>query len=338
MWWLPFLLFALGALGAAWAGTGAVLRLLQRRAILDHPNERSSHATPTPHGGGLAVVPVVLVACGVASVLAGTLITYWLVFAAAAVLAAVSWRDDLHGLGAGPRLAVQAAAVALGITALPGQGFVFQGLLPWWLDMAAAGFLWLWFVNLFNFMDGVDGMAGTEAASIGVGLYLLFVAGAWPGAAGLYALIIAAAALGFLAWNWHPARIFLGDVGSVPLGYLIGWLLLGAAAQGLWPAALLLPLYFFADATVTLLSRLRRRQVVWRAHRDHYYQRALDRGLGQDTVVRAVLGVNLVLIACALLSLAGGMVMAAALATGALSVVAVLWYFRGARGAGRGDG
>lgn len=336
MWWLPFLLFALGALGAAWAGTGAVLHLLKKRAILDHPNHRSSHATPTPHGGGLAVVPVVLLACCVASVLAGTLTYYWLVFAAAAVLAAVSWRDDLHGLGPLPRLTVQAAAVALGITSLPGHGFVFQGLLPWWLDMAAAGFLWLWFVNLFNFMDGVDGMAGTEAASIGVGLCLMFVAGVWPIEAGLYALIIAAAALGFLQWNWPPARIFLGDVGSIPLGYLIGWLLLGAAAQGLWPAALLLPLYYLADATLTLLSRLRHRQVLWQAHRDHYYQRALGRGLGHDTVVRAVLGVNLVLIACAVASLAGGMVMVAALAMGALSVAAVLCYFCGATEAGRG--
>ena len=179
-------------------------------------------------------------------------------------------------------------------------------------------------------------MAGTEAVSIGVGLCLMFVAGVWPIEAGLYALIIAAAALGFLQWNWPPARIFLGDVGSIPLGYLIGWLLLGAAAQGLWPAALLLPLYYLADATLTLLSRLRHRQVLWQAHRDHYYQRALDRGLGHNTVVRAVLGVNLVLIACAVASLAGGMVMVAALAMGALSVAAVLCYFRGATEAGRG--
>jgi UDP-N-acetylmuramyl pentapeptide phosphotransferase/UDP-N-acetylglucosamine-1-phosphate transferase len=338
MWWLPFLLFALGALGAAWAGTGAVLHLLKKRAILDHPNERSSHATPTPHGAGLALVPVVLVAWSMAAALAGTLTLYGSLFAAALVLAAVSWRDDLRGLGALPRLAVQAAAVAVGMAVLPGPGAVFQGLLPEWLDLVAAGFLWLWFINLFNFMDGIDGLAGTEAACIGAGLYFVTMAGAWPGEVGLYALVIAAAALGFLQWNWHPARIFLGDVGSVPLGYLIGWLLLGAAAHGLWPAALLLPLYYLADATLTLLSRLRRRQVIWRAHRDHYYQQAVRRGLGHDTVVRAVLGVNLVLTVCAVVSLSGGLAAAGALAMGALSVAAVLWYFRGATGGARTDG
>ncbi len=332
MWWLPFLLFALGAFGAAWVATGAVLRWLERRAILDHPNHRSSHARPTPRGAGLAVVAVVLAAWSLAASLGGALMLYLPLFAAAVVLAAVSWRDDLHGLGALPRLAVQATAVAAGMTALPGGGAVFQGLLPVWLDMAVAGFLWLWFINLFNFMDGIDGLAGTEAASIGVGLFLMAVAGALSGEAGLYALILAAAALGFLPWNWHPARIFLGDVGSVTLGYLIGWLLLWTAAQGLWAAALLLPLYYLADATRTLLARLRRREKVWLAHRDHYYQRAVRRGLGHDSVVRTVLGVNLVLMVCAVTSLEGGMVGAAALTVGALSVGAVLWYFRGATG------
>ncbi len=337
MWWLPFPVFALGALGAAWAGTGAVLRLLERRAILDHPNERSSHQTPTPRGAGLALIAVVLVAWCAVATLAGTLALYWPVFAAALVLAAVSWRDDLKGLGAGPRLAAQAAAVAVGMVALPGDGAVFQGLLPGWLDTALAGFLWLWFVNLFNFMDGIDGISGAEAVSIGTGLCLVALAAGWAGEASLYALIVAAAALGFLPWNWHPARIFLGDVGSVPLGYLIGWLLLGAAAQGLWAAALLLPLYYLADATLTLIGRITRRERVWQAHRGHYYQRAVRRGMSHDAVVKTLLGVNLLLVGCALVSLQGGLVALAALTAGALSVGVVLWYFRGATG-GCADG
>ena len=332
MWWLPFPVFALGALGAAWAGTGAVLRLLERRAILDHPNERSSHQTPKPRGAGLAVTAVVLVAWCAVATLAGTLALYWPVFAAALVLAAVSWRDDLKGLGAAPRLAAQAAAVAVGMTALPADGAVFQGLLPGWLDTVLAGFLWLWFVNLFNFMDGIDGISGAEAVSIGAGLCLVALAAGWAGEASLYALIVAAAALGFLPWNWHPARIFLGDVGSVPLGYLIGWLLLGAAAEGLWAAALLLPLYYLADATLTLIGRIMRRERIWQAHRGHYYQRAVRRGMSHAAVVKTLLGVNLLLVACALVSLQGGPMALAALAVGALSVGVVLWYFRGATG------
>ena len=330
MWWLPFPVFLFGTLAAAWAGTGAVLRLLERRAILDHPNERSSHATPTPRGAGLAVTAVVLAGWCAAAALAGTLALYWQVFAAAAAIAAVSWRDDLRGLGAAPRLAAQAAAVAVGVFALPGAGPVFQGLLPAALDTVVAAFLWLWFVNAFNFMDGIDGISGAEAASVGIGLCLVALAGGWAGEASLYALVVAAAALGFLPWNWHPARIFLGDVGSVPLGYLIGWLLLGAAAEGLWAAALLLPLYYLADATITLLVRLVRREPIWRAHREHFYQRAVRRGMSHAAVVRALLAVNLVLAGAALLSLGGGAATLAALAVGVLSVGAALWYFRGA--------
>ena len=335
MSWLTLLLyglFALGTLGMTWAATGAVLGSLRARAILDHPNERSSHATPTPRGAGLAVVGVTLLAWCLVAALTDALGHYWPVFLAALALAAISWRDDLHGLPAWPRLIAQALAVAAGMTALPGDGLIFQGLLPPLLDTAVAALGWLWFVNLFNFMDGIDGISGVEAVAIGGGLCLVALVGGMGDGAGLYALIVAMAALGFLPWNWHPARIFLGDVGSVTLGYLIGWLLLGAAAAGFWAAALLLPLYYLADATLTLFSRLRRREPVWRAHRKHYYQRAIRRGIGQRAVVGAVTALNGLLMGAALLSLTGGLGALAGLVVGALSVIGVLWYFRGISG------
>ncbi len=335
--WTLFLVFAILALACAWGGTGAILRILERRAILDHPNERSSHAVPTPRGGGLAVIAVILAAWTAIAWGAGTLGLYWPALAGALALAAVSWFDDLRGLGPVPRLAVQAAAVAAGIFALPGPGPVFQGLLPPALDAFAAAFLWLWFVNLFNFMDGIDGISGAETACIGGGVCVLALVEGWTGEVGLYALTAAAAALGFLAWNWQPARIFLGDVGSVTLGYLLGWLLLGLAATGYWAAALLLPLYYLADATLTLFRRLARGERVWRAHRDHFYQLAVRRGLSHATVVEALIVTNLVLAGCALLSLAGTAASAIALAVGALSVSALLWYFRGPLGK-RADG
>ena len=140
-------------------------------------------------------------------------------------------------------------------------GAVFQGWLPSGLDAIATALIWVWFINLFNFMDGIDGIAGSEAAAIGLGLVLVASIGvasdlgiAVPAAA------IAAAALGFLVWNWTPARIFLGDVGSVPLGYVLGYLLRELALRGWWKAALILPLYFLADATLTLLRRLAARR------------------------------------------------------------------------------
>ena len=339
MGWLTILLYALfafGALGMAWAATGAVLTVLTKRAILDHPNERSSHETPTPRGAGLAVIGVVLAVWVLVALLNGGLSLYWPVFLAALAIAAISWRDDLAGLGALPRLAAQVIAVAVGMTALPvsgpGDGLIFQGLLPAYLDTAVAALGWLWFVNLFNFMDGIDGISGVETVAIGAGLSLIALIGGMVSGAGLYGLIIAAAALGYLPWNWQPARIFLGDVGSVPLGYLLGWLLLGAAAEGFWAAALLLPLYYLADATLTLLSRLRRREPIWRAHAKHYYQRAIRRGLSHGQVVRVIMALNALLVGLAILSLTGDGGLIAALAIGALSVIGVLWYFRGISG------
>ena len=335
MGWLTLLLyglFALGTLGMAWAATGAVLGSLRARAILDHPNERSSHVTPTPRGAGLAVVGVTLLAWCLLAALTGNFGLYWPVFLAALALAAISWRDDLVGLPAWPRLVAQALAVAVGMTALPSDGLIFQGLLPPLLDTAVAALGWLWFVNLFNFMDGIDGISAIEAMAIGTGLCLIALVGGMADGAGLFALIIAMAAAGFLPWNWHPARIFLGDVGSVTLGYLIGWLLLGAAASGSWAAALLLPLYYLADATLTLFSRLRRREPVWQAHRKHYYQRAIRRGMSQRAVVGTVMALNGLLMGAALLSLTGDLGILAALVIGALSVIGVLWYFRGTSG------
>jgi UDP-N-acetylmuramyl pentapeptide phosphotransferase/UDP-N-acetylglucosamine-1-phosphate transferase len=284
---------------AACLGTRALIPLLARARVLDRPNERSSHTRPTPRGGGIAVVGAILLAWLALFAAGETSSVLWIVLLGALLLALVSWSDDRRDLSAAIRFGVQAVAVGLGAIALAPIGPVFQGALPAWLDTAASALLWLWFVNLFNFMDGIDGLAGSEAAAIGLGLVLfaLFGTGRDPAFAAL-AGAIAAAALGFLVWNWAPAKIFLGDVGSVPLGYLLGWLLLLAAARGHWRIALILPLYFLADATITLLRRLSHGERVWRAHRSHFYQRAVRRGLGHAAVVGRVIAANLALIGC----------------------------------------
>jgi UDP-N-acetylmuramyl pentapeptide phosphotransferase/UDP-N-acetylglucosamine-1-phosphate transferase len=297
---LAVLIAVLAALAAAGA-TGVMVRVLARRRILDHPNERSSHVQATPRGAGLAVVPTLLIAWAVVAVLApdARLPVAW-VLAGALLLAAVSWRDDLKSLPALPRLAAQAVAVLAGLMTFGGDALVLQGLLPFWADRLVAALAWLWFVNLFNFMDGIDGLAGTETAAIGLGLALLVLLVGGDAALFALALALAGATLGFLPWNWHPARIFLGDVGSVPLGYLLGWLLLSVAAAGYWAAALILPLYYLADATLTLLRRLVRGERVWQAHREHFYQRATQAGRSHGEVAALVAGTDAVLIALAL--------------------------------------
>jgi UDP-N-acetylmuramyl pentapeptide phosphotransferase/UDP-N-acetylglucosamine-1-phosphate transferase len=277
------LLAPLAVFIATWWLTGRVLAWLTRRAILDRPVARSAHRVPVPRGGGLALVPPILAA--------------WLVLAALG-------RDDLRSLPAGLRLGAHLVAAAIGLLLLPSAGAVFQGLLPPLLDRIATALLWVWFVNLFNFMDGIDGITGiqTAACGIGVALVVLSIGNDADGSA-MLALTLAAGVLAFLCWNWHPAQLFLGDVGSVPLGYLLGWLLLGLAAKGVWAPALILPLYYLADATITLARRLLRRERVWEAHRQHFYQRALGSDGNHAAVARLVLAADALLVVLALLAL-----------------------------------
>jgi UDP-N-acetylmuramyl pentapeptide phosphotransferase/UDP-N-acetylglucosamine-1-phosphate transferase len=284
--------------------TGGVLWWLRHRQILDEPNHRSSHTSPTPRGGGLALVPVlgftwiVLAALGLAP------LTTLPIVAAAVALAMLCWRDDRGGLPVLQRFGAQLVAIIFGLFFLRGAGHIFQGLLPPLLDYAVTALLWLWFVNLYNFMDGIDGITGGQTAAIGFGAALVAFASADPNSGALpLGLALGASALGFLAWNWAPAKLFLGDVGSVPLGYLAGWLLLSMAGDGRWAPALILPLYYLADATITLLRRAGRFERIWRAHREHFYQRAVQAGLGHGGVVLRVMGANLLLIGLAVLAL-----------------------------------
>lgn len=319
--------------------TGLLLRQLQARSILDHPNERSSHDRAVPRGGGIAVMGVVAGGWCLWAWWQGHSLPLLAVAALAVILAAVSFMDDLRGLPALPRLAIQAVAVALGCLALP-DGAIFQGLLPDVADRLLAGFFWLWFVNLYNFMDGIDGITVVETGAIAIGLVLLTaVAGVaaplpTPAPLAMPAAIIAGAAIGFAVWNWHPAKIFLGDVGSVGLGFLLGWLLLSLAASGQWLPALLLPLYYLTDATWTLLRRLIRGEKVWQAHRTHFYQYAVRHGSGQGDaqggghahVALMILGCNLVLIAAAIWA-AKSQTLWSPLALGCAAVAVLLYKF-----------
>jgi UDP-N-acetylmuramyl pentapeptide phosphotransferase/UDP-N-acetylglucosamine-1-phosphate transferase len=284
------LIFAV-MLAASLALTGLVRQWLLRRQILDRPNERSAHAVPVPRGGGIAILLVLLPAWFYVEP------ALWPILAAALLLAAAGWWDDVTGLGAWPKLACQVLAVAAGLYFL---GPITGGLLPAPLDLVLAGVAWLWFVNLYNFMDGIDGIAGVEAISVGLGLTVI---GLWFASfADLATLSVAlsGATLGFLFWNWHPAKLFLGDVGSQALGFLIGFLLLRTAAEGGWAAALILPLYFLADATWTLVKRLKAGENVMQAHAQHIYQEAVRRGRNHAQVAKAVLIGNIALVLFAL--------------------------------------
>jgi len=286
--------------------TRKVLAFLKQRQIMDLPNERSSHKLPTPRGGGLATTPIlaaIVLALGWFQHSAGL----GMLGLGALVLLAISWADDRKGLPPLPRFLCHACMIGAFLALVPTQMTLFGGAVPLWLDRVLAGIGWLWFVNLYNFMDGIDGITGIETASLGLGIAL--AASLAPGLAMLdiipAGLAVAAIGAGFLVFNWHPAKVFLGDSGSIPLGYVLGGLLLLLAMQGQLAAALILPLYYLADATITLARRAANGEKVWQAHRKHFYQRAVQGGKRHDQVSFAILAGNVLLIGAGALAASG---------------------------------
>jgi UDP-N-acetylmuramyl pentapeptide phosphotransferase/UDP-N-acetylglucosamine-1-phosphate transferase len=262
---------AVTAIGA-WVLVGAVRWYALRRGVLDRPNERSSHTVPTPRGGGLGAV-IALLAAGVAAALhAGVRPdAVALVAGAVAAVALVGWLDDHGGLSVRARLAVHlAAGVAVSLCAAvarpAGDVLPTWAWAAWWVFWAISS------INVVNFMDGIDGLIGSQLVLFGTYVATLGAAGSVARALGL---LLAAASAGFLAWNWAPARIFLGDVGSGSLGLaaaVAGMAVVQRGEVSVVRAFLpLLPL--FADAASTLVRRGLRGERVWSAHREHLYQR-----------------------------------------------------------------
>lgn len=264
----------------AWLLVGAVRRYAIRHQILDHPGPRASHTQPTPRGGGFGLVAAVLLTL---LTLPGTRSSVPLLVALAgvALTAFVGWLDDHRSRGVRTRLAAHltAGAMLLPLALWPSP-------VPAWMG-GVAGFWWVFWavssINVVNFMDGIDGLIGSQALIFGVHLALISQSG---GAAAAIGLSLAGASAGFLLWNWPPARIFLGDVGSGALGllFVLGGLLLIREGRASIVGAFL-PLYpLFLDASTTLARRLRSGERVTEAHRSHFYQRLANGSLGHARV------------------------------------------------------
>ncbi len=273
---------------------------LSLRQVLDRPNERSSHSSPVPRGGGIGFATVILVALAALYGIERQVPPAVLVGALS--VSAISFADDLRPVSYRLRFLVQAFAVTVVLALLPADTPIVTDSLPIWLDRLLVGLAWLWFINLFNFMDGIDGIAAGEAVVIAGGALGLALLQTNFGEAALPAIIIAASAAAFLAYNWHPAKLFMGDVGSTALGFFLGWLLIEAAAAGFLAAAFILPMFFLVDASSTLIVRAIRGRPLATAHRHHAYQVGVDRGLSQGGVAGAVMALGLVLIGLAMLS------------------------------------
>lgn len=336
---VPLIVLAV-ALLASWGATGMVRRYALRRAILDIPNARSSHTVPTPRGGGLAIVMAVL-----AGVMAGALLglidrSLALALVGGGSLVAIAgWVDDHGHVPARWRALCHATAAAFAVWMLGGLDGLRIGAVTiplGWLGSIVAVVGVVWAVNLYNFMDGIDGLAGMEAVTVAAAAAILSFALGRPALAFASALMAVAAA-GFLIWNWPPARIFMGDVGSGFIGYALAVLAIASETRGGVPLLMwvLLLGVFIVDATFTLVRRMMRGEQWYAAHRTHAYQRAVRAGWPHRKVTLVCATLNLGL---GLLAAVGTFIVAAQPAVAVLGIIfLILAYWSVERRLSLGD-
>ena len=301
----PLLLIALAA-GLAFVLCLA-LRPLMMRYALARPNARSSHRIPTPQGGGIAVLAGAFLALGLAltstPIDAGARQGLVLVMMASTLLAIVGAWDDIRPLSPALRLPLQFFCVGIVVFYAAPDVQLLPEALPLWAERSLALIAGVWFVNLVNFMDGIDWITLAGLVPLAGAIALAGGCGIVDPATGLLAAALFGGLIGFAPLNKPVARIFLGDVGSLPLGLLGAYLLYRLAGTGALTAALILPLYHVMDSTITLLRRLARGEKVWQAHRSHFYQQATDNGFKVIEIVTQVGLLNLALIGLAAVSI-----------------------------------
>jgi len=264
-----------------------------KNSLVAEITERSSHTIPTPHGGGIAIAITWFIGLSYLFFINSINNSLYYALMTGIIISVVSYFDDLFELSAKIRLITQAIVAVLGLYFL--GGFEKLDLFFFSIDNQIitnifAFFMIVWFINLYNFLDGLDGYAGSEAVFLGIAGFILF--------GGDHFLILIVAILGFLVWNWHKAKIFMGDVGSTLLGYTVAVFTIYYANQeatNFWVWIILFGLFWF-DATLTLFRRYKNREKLSQAHKKHAYQRLNQSGWAHDKVVISSIFVNLILL------------------------------------------
>ncbi|MCI0666828.1 MAG: glycosyltransferase family 4 protein [Methylococcaceae bacterium] len=291
----------LAGTGIVWALTRVILSYAESAALIDIPNDRSSHVSPTPRGGGLSMVIFFLAAISILYAFDRLGIDEFMaLFGGSVLVAGIGFRDDHCAVAASWRLVVHSLAAIWSLAWIGGVPVISIGGLvidPGWFGYPMGVVFLVWFLNLFNFMDGIDGIAGSEALFISLGaagFCLLSPAVSAADGAVQILIVVAGGCAGFLLWNWPPASIFMGDAGSGFLGFILGLMALITAHREILTIWLWLILFgvFIADATVTLLRRILRGERWYEAHRSHAYQHASRRFQSHRIVTLAVVVIN----------------------------------------------
>ena len=262
------------------------MQFLKRIKTIDIPNERSSHITPTPKGAGLGIIATLLIVYYTFL----PLTDFWLM-GSIIIITILSFLNDNKQVSIIIRLIVQMILTIIVLNFWPPLKdiILFNSIVPIWLEFIIILLLIIWVINLFNFMDGIDGISGTQCIIIGVGVGLsLFLSQEEYKLEKILAGFMAGSSLAFLFWNWHPAKVFLGDAGSIPLGFINAILILLLCKNGLWFVAIIINNYYFFDASITLLRRIKMKKKPWKAHKEHFYQKAIINGYSHSKVCKII--------------------------------------------------
>lgn len=317
----------------SWLGVGLFRKWSRGRLILDVPNERSSHQRPTPVGGGLLIVLFTLLPLLAFELFTTGAVSYWGFYAGGALIAIVSWIDDIRPVSPILRLSVHILAAMLAVFQIGG----FQEFTVWPGYTVALGLfgtiisgIWVvWLTNAYNFMDGIDGIAGVQAV-VASAAWALYAAYHGPAALLFVSILVLASSTGFLLHNWPPAKVFMGDVGSAFLGFSFAVFPLMAVNSGnAGIQAGFLPLtaigfvwLFMSDTIVTLIRRALIGEMIWNAHRKHLYQELIKSGYTHLRVTMIYGALMLIVAASALLEIQWR-VFGLTLASGAIALIVV---------------
>lgn len=297
-----------------------ILALRQRQEMqLQWPLGKKQGVSRVPVGGGVAVVMAMSICLLVADIPYPVILSLFM-------LAAASLLDDFLRIPVFVRLLIQFFAVLLPLQLIHYP--FFDAALPVLVEKAIIIIVWMWWMNLSEYMDGIDGITPTQMVGMSLGVCMLSIMdGTFPTPLARYALVVFAVALGFMWWNWYPSKIRLGEVGTIPIGFITGYLLLMSYQNSYSAAAMILPAYYVSDGLFTLVRRVRKGKEGFAKHSEYYYSRAIRKGRRPDTVSRYVFGLNMLLISLSVFSVLHPELVMLYIGLAYMSVCMVLGFF-----------